>query len=215
MEPRKILKARQTVLEMLKQRGFSVDDSLLPIDQERLELMTEVFWEKKNKRSAVFDIHISNSDSQAYVAWLKPEGAKGQAEKAKIQFNRDLQAGPNDDLILIVVDDSPPSEQMYLWENNQTSVFSVANLQYNITNHNLVPKHTVLSNSEGKRARLLYHAGTGQFPALQRFQNEEGNGDAVARFYGMRVGDVVRVTRETITSGTHLVYREVVGDSPS
>ena len=215
MESSKILQARITLVQMLQQRGFTVPKSLSHLDPERLQIMSDFFWKRHTTRSAVFDIHITNADSQAYVAWLKPNNIKNQYASVIKQFYQELQAGPLDDLVIVVASLEPPTEQMYQWENNQTSVFSVSNLQFNITHHHLVPEHTVLSPAEANRARLAYSAGRGQFPTIQRFQSTEGLGDAVGRFLGMRRGDVVRIRRETKTSGTHVVYREVVGDEPN
>ena len=163
----------------------------------------------------MFDIHVENSDSQAYVAWIKPDNIKNQYLSVTKQFYGELHAGSSDDLIIVVATDTVPTETMYRWENHQISVFSIANLQVNITKHRLVPEHTLLSTSEAKRIRRLYQASIGKFPTINRFDSELGSGDAVGRFYGMRVGDVVRIKREAPTSGTHWVYREVVGDEPN
>ena len=48
--------------------------------------MSDFFWKRPTTRSAVFDLHITNADSQAYVAWLKPNNIKNQYASVVKQF---------------------------------------------------------------------------------------------------------------------------------
>lgn len=87
----------------------------------------------------------------------------------------------------------------------QIQLFLLDELQYNITEHYLVPKHEALSPKEGKAFKEKYGI---KFPVLLRT-------DPIARFYNFNRGDIIKVTRtETEKNGDKkqfIVYRIVKG----
>lgn len=74
----------------------------------------------------------------------------------------------------------------------------------NILEHELVPKHEILSPEEA--LRLLRDLGVRpeQLPWLRVT-------DPVAKAIGAKPGDIVRIYRKSPTAGTIIVYRYVVG----
>ncbi|KAI9674231.1 MAG: DNA-directed RNA polymerases II 24 kDa polypeptide (RNA polymerase II subunit 5) [Caeruleum heppii] len=78
--------------------------------------------------------------------------------------------------------------------------FSEADLQVNITHHELVPKHVLLSEEE--KARLLdrYRLRDAQLPRIQA-------ADPVAKYLGLRRGQVVKIIRKSETAGRYASYR--------
>ena len=77
-------------------------------------------------------------------------------------------------------------------------------LLINITKHVLVPQHEVL-NDEEKRALLArYKLKDSQLPRVQKK-------DAVARYYGLTAGQVMKMTRPSETAGRYCTHRLCVG----
>lgn len=76
-------------------------------------------------------------------------------------------------------------------------LFTLCELQYNITKHKLVPQHVKLSPHESKKFKE--HFGV-KFPTLLKT-------DPVSRFYNFKRGDIIKIIR----SNGYISYRIVKG----
>ncbi|TLS31369.1 hypothetical protein PpBr36_02911 [Pyricularia pennisetigena] len=87
--------------------------------------------------------------------------------------------------------------------DNKVEAFMLEDLLVNITHHELVPKHVMLSRVEKKALLERYRLKETQLPRIQ-------TKDPVARYLGLQRGNVVKIIRHSETAGRYASYRLTV-----
>eukprot|EP00344_Euplotes_crassus_P000123 CAMPEP_0197009428 /NCGR_PEP_ID=MMETSP1380-20130617/50069_1 /TAXON_ID=5936 /ORGANISM="Euplotes crassus, Strain CT5" /LENGTH=186 /DNA_ID=CAMNT_0042430669 /DNA_START=45 /DNA_END=605 /DNA_ORIENTATION=- len=105
--------------------------------------------------------------------------------------------------ILVVKGKITPSAEKMIreFESSLTiEVFNEKEMYVNITRHEYVPKHVLLSNDEKKELLKRYKIKDFQLPKILK-------GDAIARYLGLKRSNVVKIIRSSETAGKYITYR--------
>ncbi|KAF8558214.1 RPB5 subunit of DNA-directed RNA polymerase [Imleria badia] len=200
-ETAKLWKVNRTVHELVKDRGYQVSDEEINMD------LTTFRGHYANSGGSVdrnqlnfFTNSRDNSADQIFIFFSdeKSVGVKTMRKLLGILEEKSIQRG-----IIIFPGNMTPSARKVIAAMSQQyrlEEFSEADLLVNITHHTLVPRHEVLTPEQKKLLLQKYRLKETQLPRIQL-------ADPVARYYGLRRGQVVKITRPSETSGRYASYR--------
>jgi DNA-directed RNA polymerase subunit H (RpoH/RPB5)/mRNA-degrading endonuclease RelE of RelBE toxin-antitoxin system len=189
MSERQIRKSIRTLLEMLGDR----DESFKVTNEEVLADLV-----KENSSFAFIDV------AGYRIVYMLADRYR-TADLSRV----DKMRSEDDAHTWIFVSKSPKS----LTQHNQTALsaklgsvefFNLDELQFNISRHDLVPKHTVVRDPKEIRAILDSYSirHRHQLPLLLRT-------DPMSRYLGLRKDDVVKISRNSVAAGEYTSYRAV------
>ena len=114
---------------------------------------------------------------------------------------------------IVILGDYPPSitlqalqqkDHLLAASNGFLQLFLARELMYNPNKHFLVPKHEKMSESDIQQLMEdLQLKNKTQLPFIQK-------SDMIARWLGLKPGDVVKITRYSETSGEYFYYRTCI-----
>lgn len=194
-------KARQTLLEMACDRGYTVPEEQFAVDVATFRHLYNI-----SKCDLLFSKEAAASDQKIYIKFI-------QAGKARPNMIRDMAQHYFKHVL------TPASELIFVLKlrpNNsilkirkelgyeRCEFFWLDRLQFNITKHVLVPQHQKTSPEEVKKIIDMYKlSNISQLPRLT-------TADPVVQYYNFKRGDVIKIVRPSPTSFSHVVYRSVV-----
>ncbi|KAM7259605.1 hypothetical protein ACFE04_015346 [Oxalis oulophora] len=203
-EIRKLYRIRKTVMQMLRDRGYLVADS-------ELNITIQDFIHKFGHNMKREDLIISKSnpnDTSDQIYIFFPEEAKVGLNTIKAYIKR-MDSDSVFRAILVVQQNLTPFARTFLTGATDISkkfhleVFQESELLINVTHHILVPKHGVLTADEKKTLLQRFSAKETQIPRIQVT-------DPVARYFGMKRGQVMKILRTSEVAGRYNEFRWVV-----
>uniref|UniRef100_A0A0D9Y0B4 RNA polymerase subunit H/Rpb5 C-terminal domain-containing protein n=1 Tax=Leersia perrieri TaxID=77586 RepID=A0A0D9Y0B4_9ORYZ len=197
VESHRLFRARRTAMEMLWDRGYSVPEAEIA----RTLPEFRAWWgESSEIQCLTFTTTlISNPCKKVQIVFCAPDPVK----VATIREIYLRTKGENLSRLILVLQSrilSKAKEAIKEVFKFKVDIFEVTDLVVNITKHVLTPKHEILT--EDQKAKLLkdYKIEDSQLPRMLE-------SDAVARYYGLDKGTVVKVKYNGELTGNHVAYR--------
>ncbi|CAN4111216.1 unnamed protein product [Withania somnifera] len=189
--------ARKTMLEMLKDRGFAIPISEI---DTTLQEFREKYGQKPDvERLRISAMHRTDLTNKVLVIFCGPNSVKINVIRsilAQIMNKESLSR------LILVIQNQLTNPAMKVLEDSsfKTEIFQITDLLVNITKHVLKPKHELLTNAEKEKLLKKYNLEEKQLPRMSQK-------DAIARYYGLEKGQVVKVTYYSEIIETHVTYR--------
>lgn len=178
-----------TILEMLRDRG--IDTGIVTkhhladmLNSDQIKPIIEIIVDKTKV------IYYTNTK-------FKPVEVVGIIQQ-------DLSNQSNYDMYLLVLNENPTANNMKAFADVKVNIeiHLVKRLLFNITKHILVPKHEVI------RKKSVIDDIISQYKLKNKYQLPIiMKNDPIAKYYGMKSGDVVKITRVSETAGEYIIYR--------
>lgn len=161
--------------------------------------------EKQPARSDLIILVAHNDDPTDQMFVFFPDDEKPGIQHIKTYCKR-MQEENITRAIIVVQKGMTPSAKSSLTDMAPKYIleyFLESELLTNLTEHELVPEHVVMTPEEKKELLLKYKLKENQLMRIQV-------GDPVARYYGLKRGQVVKIIRASETAGRYISYRLVV-----
>jgi DNA-directed RNA polymerase I, II, and III subunit RPABC1 len=198
-EASKMFRARKTCLKMLSKRGYIVDDAALNMTTDAFKAK---FGENPSRETLTILVEkVNDSSDQLFVFF--PEDDKVGVKPIKTYCDRMSKENVKHAMIVVKVNLTPFAKtavKEMSMRGFRIEYFRDAELLVDITEHKLVPEHVVLTPNQ--KAELLdrYRLNPSQLPRIQIT-------DPIARYYGLKHGEVVKIIRPSETAGRYITYR--------
>lgn len=205
MEVDKMWRIRKTIMQMCHDRGYLVTQDEL---DQRLEQFIEQFGDRPSEgRPSRGDISVlvaHNDDPTDQMFVFFPEEEKVGIKTIKQYCTRMQEENISRAIIVVQLGMTPSAKQALvdMAPKYQLEQFLESELLVNVTEHELVPEHLVLTPAEKRELLERYKLKDHQLPRMQI-------GDTIARYYGLKKGEVIKIIRASPTSGRYVTYRIV------
>ena len=193
----------RTTLEMVEDRGYFIPKELKETNQESFK---ENFSRFRIDNGFVLLLTSCDSEGKLLIYFTRHEKAISSEDVKRFATKMGEEKVFNG--ILISNKEMSPSADKLVKDINAESNFHVEhflinNLLINITHHDLVPKHVISSDEEKKAVLKKYKIKESQLPKILTT-------DPVAKYLGVKRGQLVKIIRNSETAGIHVVYRIAV-----
>ena len=189
---------RKTVLEMLKDRNYIVPSSEdITFDEFSIKF--------KNKN---IDIYVDNTNENKGKVFVYFHNENKTIPKSDLKnlLNKTIETYQDEEIKLIIILKEKGNGSIFkeitkdIYKN--VEIFMNKNMIFNITHHEFVPKHIMLSENEETEVLEKYSTTKNKLPKI--FKN-----DPIAKYYGMKSNQICKIIRNSPEVGDYIYYRLV------
>ena len=199
----KMFRVRKTCFKLLRNRGYNVadDDHNMTTEEFRVQ-----FGEDPSRENLMILVEKADDPSDQIFVFF-PADDKVGVKTLKIYCARMKEE--NVTRAIVVVKEKLTSfakaavKEMAIF-NYRMEFFRDAELLVDITEHKLVPQHVLLTQPQKAQLLERYRLKPSQLPRIQVT-------DPIARYYGLKHHQVVKIIRPSETAGRYITYRICIG----
>ena len=192
----KYYNVRKTLLDMLTDRKYIIPKSLYVGFNE-----FSVIYDNYN-----FDLKVKHLvDDSLIIVTFFTDFKNFTKKDFYTMINKLYEEYDTDTKIIIVLREKcnqTTMKELLLEKNKNIEIFIIDRLLFNITKHELVPKHELLSKSEIEELLKKYRCTVNQLPKVFKT-------DPISKYYGAKTGDVFKIYRNSSSLGKTIAYRYV------
>ena len=196
-----IYKSWKTLMKMIEARKFIVEEKQKNMNFDKFKeeyekkTINEIFCKKDDNNKEIMRLYIE------YFQYPKINA------KHFVDFfdNMNKIEGKSSGIIVVLNELTSQAKQalIEISTKKQIQCFNISELMINITEHVDVPKHILLDEKEKKLLLEKYKIKESQLPKILIT-------DPVAKFYGLRKGDIVKIIRNSENAGKYVTYRVTI-----
>ena len=184
-----------TLLSMLRKRGYSVPPQReMPTNKHGLVMREKLSFTAEKEDEDTVRVHFVDEP-------------KIMSKDVEVASEKALKLGSRHVIIVaetvVMVHINKQIATQVNKHDMQVEVFSFADLMMDITEHELVPPHIMLSEQEKQEVLRRFCTSESKIPKLLQT-------DPVAKFYNMQPGQMVKIIRKSPTRDSAEYYRVVV-----
>lgn len=187
-----------TVLEMIEDRHYIVPDEYKQIDANTFKHLYI------NSKLDIYVQEHQKSNSKIYIKFIIANKVKPNFIRELIGKIKEEYLKSDNDKIIIILKNKPNNSILKITKELKyrcVQFFWISNLQFNITKHKYVPKHTKIDEEEIAKVLSKYSLKNKmQLPLISK-------DDAIIKYYDIPVNSVVKILRPSKTSGSYNFYR--------
>uniref|UniRef100_A0A7S3L7Y3 DNA-directed RNA polymerases I, II, and III subunit RPABC1 n=1 Tax=Amphora coffeiformis TaxID=265554 RepID=A0A7S3L7Y3_9STRA len=197
-EAAKLFRVYRTMANMLDRRGYMVPKDLRDLTPSEFK---DKFGEYPVRKDLTILVAKPDDESHQLFVFF-PDDERLGVKPIKTFLDR-MKAESVFNAIIVLREGITPYAKQALQEmSDQFRIehFKEGELLVDITKHQLVPDHQVLTPNEKTALLKRYRLKENQLPRIQP-------NDPIARFFGMKRGQVVKIIRPSETAGRYVTYR--------
>lgn len=196
-DKKNLFKVRQTLLEMIQDRGYNIS--------ENQKVTLEEFIILYNNKNIDIFINDDENNKKIYIHFHN-EVKNFSKSDLKSLTQKIIEQYEDQDINLILLlrekENSAVSKELSKEAYKNVEIFLKKNMIFNITHHVLVPKHTLLTKEEESELLEKYNTTRGKLPKLSK-------SDPIAKYYGMKSDQICKILRKSPEVGEYVYYRLV------
>jgi len=217
-----IVKSRKHLLEMLQDRGFNTKKINSISDEELIKLFDKHKMDKMEASSSLgpLDISLKTPEGLKVIVKYRLDEKFKKSDKLHEQINeifKKNKLNPETDCLIMMnikriylkPGEKDNTVQTFvnkcLAEKKFVQFFGLENFMFNISKHIFVPRHIILKSNEVREMLTFYNTKLEHIPVIKRE-------DQMAKYIGLRPGQVVKINSYNASTGISETYRRCVID---